>query len=42
MGMTNLSKMKKYDELKKTSTMKKGEKIMDTQELSDALSVSFG
>lgn len=33
MGMMNLAKMKKYDEMKKASTLKRGEKIQTTQEL---------
>ena len=31
LGMTNLSKMQRYDHLKKTSALKKGDKIVSTQ-----------
>jgi len=40
-GMTNLAKMKKYDAMKKVSTLKRGEKIMSIGEASIALSRSF-
>jgi hypothetical protein len=38
MGMMNLAKMKKYDEMKKTSTLKRGERILTINEMTKALS----
>lgn len=39
--MSNLVKMRKYDELKKSSTLQRGEKVLTTEQLTKALSASF-
>lgn len=41
MGMSNLVKMRKYDEMKKQSTMQRGEKILSLSEMTVALNRSF-
>lgn len=40
-GMSNLLKMRKYDEMKKQSTMQRGEKILSLSEMTVALNRSF-
>jgi hypothetical protein len=40
-GMSNLVKMRKYDEMKKQSTMQRGEKILSLSEMTVALNRSF-
>jgi hypothetical protein len=39
--MSNLAKMRKYDEMKKSSTLQRGEKILSLNEMSLALDRSF-
>jgi len=39
--MTSLAKMKRYDDLKNTTTLKRGEKILSISEITKELSKSL-